>query len=305
MRTEAIRLRKELSDAGLRPGAPRETRTITFLLPTLIVMFGISLLPTLTVVNYSLHVLLSGSIPHYFGLGNYVQLLRDENFVGALGRQFLFTFWVLVIELPLGVLLAMCLPEKGVWVGLILVLLGIPLLIPWNVVGIIWRIFTRPDIGVVTKVLERIGFTYNVGMIPTHAWWTVVFMDVWHWTPLVILLSYAGLRAIPQEFYQAARVDSASRLATFRYITLPKLKHVLIIAVLLRTMDSFRLYDEPFILTAGGPGSTTLFLSHFTTRQAIGSFDMGYGSAISVVYFFIVVLLCYVLYTAMMKVGEK
>ncbi len=304
MKTEAIAMRDELLGAGRRRRAG-ETKTIYFLLPALIVMFGVAIVPLMAVVNYSLHILFSGSIPQFNGLANYYQALRDPNFMGAIGRQFLFSFWILVIELPLGVALALTLPEKGVWVGVILVLLGIPLLIPWNVVGIIWRIFTRPDIGVVTKVLAEVGFTYNVGMVPGHAWWTTVIMDVWHWTPLVILLSYAGLRAIPREFYQAARVDSASRWATFRYITLPKLKHVLIITVLLRTMDSFRLYDEPFILTAGGPGSTTIFLSHYTTRQAIGGFDMGFSSAVSVIYFFIVVLLCFILYNAMMKVGEK
>ena len=282
----------------------RETRTIMFLLPTLIVMFGVGIMPLMTVVNYSLHILFSGTIPHFNGLQNYYQALRDPAFMSAIGKQFLFTALILVIQIPLGVALGMTLPEKGPWVGVILVLLGIPLLIPWNVVGIMWRIFTRPDIGVVTKVLEKIGLAYNVAKIPGHAWWTTVIMDTWHWTPLIILLTFAGLRAIPPEFYQAARVDSASRWAIFRYITLPKLKHVLIIAVLLRVMDSFRIYDEVFILTAGGPGSTTLFMSHYTTRQVVGGFDLGYGSAVSVIYYIIVMIMCFLLYTAMMKVGQ-
>jgi glycerol transport system permease protein len=301
MKTEALALTSG-SLAGIKR---RESSTILYLLPTLIIMFGIGIVPLMTVVNYSLYVLFSGSIPHFIGLENYYQALRDPVFIGTIGRQFMFTFCILIIEIPLGVALALTLPEKGVWVGLILVLLGIPLLIPWNVVGIIWRIFTRPDIGVVTKVLEKIGMVYNVAKYPGNAWWTVVVMDVWHWTPLVILLTFAGLRAIPPEFYQAARVDSASRWATFRIITLPKLKNVLIIALLLRVMDSFRIYDEPFILTAGGPGSTTLFLSHYTSRQVIGSFDMGFGSAISVIYNIIVIVLCYLLYTTMMKVGGE
>jgi len=184
------------------------------------------------------------------------------------------------------------------------VLLGIPLLIPWNVVGIIWRVFAREDIGALPVIFSKLGFFYNVSKVPAHAWWTIVIMDVWHWTPLVTLLCYAGLQAIPQEFYQAARVDSASKIATFRYITLPKLKYVLIIAVLLRCMDAFKIYDEPFILTAGGPGTSTELLSIFTSRQVIGGFNMGYSSAVSLIYFIVVLLLCYILYTVMTKIGE-
>ena len=301
MKTEAL----ALSNGTLSAGKRRETSTVLFLLPTLIVMIGVGIVPLMTVVNYSLHILFSGTLPHFNGLQNYYQALRDPAFMNAIGKQFLFTALILVIQMPLGVALGMALPEKGAWVGVALVLLGIPLLIPWNVVGIIWRIFTRPDIGVVTKALAKIGIMYNVAKLPSHAWWTTVIMDTWHWTPLIILLTFAGLRAIPPEFYLAARVDSASRWAVFRYVTLPKLKHVLVIAVLLRVMDSFRIYDEVFILTAGGPGSTTLFMSHYTTRQVVGGFDMGYGSAISVIYFLIIQVMCYLLYTAMMKVGQK
>ncbi len=149
------------------------------------------------------------------------------------------------------------------------------------------------------------GIVYNFATNPNQAWWTVVIMDTWHWTPLIILLTYAGLRAIPPEFYQAARVDSASQWATFRFVTLPKLKHVLVLGVLLRFMDSFRIYDELFILTGGGPGSTTLFMSQYVSRQAVGSFDMGFGSALSFIYLFIVQVICYLLYTAMTKLGQK
>ncbi len=301
MKTEALDLRKGTLNNMRR----REPRTITFLLPTLIIMCSIGIVPLMTLVNYSLHTLFSGTVPHFVGLQNYYQALRDPAFMSSIGKQFLFTALVLAIQLPLGVALGMAMPEKGAWVGVTLVLLGIPLLIPYNVVGIIWRIFLRPDIGAVTKVLEKMGIVYNFATNPNQAWWTVVIMDTWHWTPLIILLTYAGLRAIPPEFYQAARVDSASQWATFRFVTLPKLKHVLVLGVLLRFMDSFRIYDELFILTGGGPGSTTLFMSQYVSRQAVGSFDMGYGSALSFIYLFIVQVICYLLYTAMTKLGQK
>jgi ABC-type uncharacterized transport system YnjBCD permease subunit len=132
----------------------------------------------------------------------------------------------------------------------------------------------------------------------------VLVMDIWHWTPLVALLCYAGLRAIPDAYYQAARIDGASRFAVFRYIQLPKLRGVLMIAVLLRFMDSFMIYTEPFVLTGGGPGNATTFLSQYLTQKAVGQFDLGPAAAFSLIYFLIILLLCFVLYNWMQRVGK-
>ena len=128
-------------------------------------------------------------------------------------------------------------------------------------------------------------------------------MDVWHWTPLVALLCYAGLRAIPDAYYQAASIDGASKFAVFRYIQLPKMRGVLMIAVLLRFMDSFMIYTEPFVLTGGGPGNSTTFLSQYLTQKAVGQFDLGPAAAFSLIYFLIILLLCFILYTWMQRVG--
>jgi glycerol transport system permease protein len=195
-------------------------------------------------------------------------------------------------------------PKEGPGVGVSLVLLGIPLLIPWNVVGIIWRVFTRSDIGVLPAAFDWFGYSYSVSSSTIDAWWTVLAMDIWHWTPLVVLICYAGLQAIPEEYYMAAKIDRASPWKTFRYVTLPNLRGVLIIAVLLRLMDSFKIYAEPFVLTGGGPGSSTTFLSTYTSRMAIGGFQMGRGAATSLIYFFIVILLSFVIYIVMLNLGQ-
>jgi glycerol transport system permease protein len=129
-------------------------------------------------------------------------------------------------------------------------------------------------------------------------------MDVWHWTSLVALLCFSGLRAIPDAFYQAARIDGASGWAVFRYIQLPKLRNVLLIAVLLRFMDSFMIYSEPFVLTGGGPGNSTTFLSQTLARLAVGQFDLGPAAAFSLIYFLIILLLCWLFYTTMMQMGR-
>ena len=123
--------------------------------------------------------------------------------------------------------------------------------------------------------------TTTIPASPLDAWVTIVVMDVWHWTSLVALLCYAGLQSIPDAYYQAARIDGASRWAVFRYIQLPKMRRVLLIAMLLRFMDSFMIYTEPFVLTGGGPGNATTFLSIDLVKLALGQFDLGTAAAIS------------------------
>jgi glycerol transport system permease protein len=204
---------------------------------------------------------------------------------------------VLLIEIPLGVALALAMPSKGWRSSFVLVLLAMPLLVPWNVVGTLWQIFARADIGLLGHVLTQLNVDYNYAQNPTDAWVTVLVMDVWHWTALVALLGYAGLRAVPDAYYQAARIDGASRWAVFRHIQLPKMRNVLMIAILLRFMDSFMIYTEPFVLTGGGPGTATTFLSQYLTQKAVGQFDLGPAAAFSLIYFVIILLLCFILYT--------
>jgi len=165
--------------------------------------------------------------------------------------------------------------------------------------------FGRADIGLMGAALQGMGIDYSYTGNATHAWLTVLLMDVWHWTPLVALLGYAGLRAIPDAYYQAARIDGASKWAVFWYVQLPKMRGVLVIAVLLRFMDSFMIYTEPFVLTGGGPGNSTTFLSQFLTQKAVGQFDLGPAAAFSLIYFLIILLLCFVLFNWMQRVGTQ
>jgi glycerol transport system permease protein len=278
---------------------PVNQRAWWFILPVLISVAFSALVPLMTIVNYSVQDILGPDQAVFVGMEWYKEILRDPELHGALYRQLIFTGAVLAIEIPLGIALALAIPESGWRASLTLVLLAMPLLIPWNVVGTIWQIFARGDIGLLGYVLTQLGVDYNYSQDPTDAWVTVLVMDVWHWTPLVALLSYAALRAIPEPFYQAARIDGASRWAVFRHIELPKMRGVLTIALLLRLMDSFMIYTEPFVLTGGGPGTSTTFLSQYLTQKAVGQFDLGPAAAFSLVYFLIILLLCFVLYNFM------
>jgi glycerol transport system permease protein len=272
-------------------------------LPVLLCVAFSAILPLMTVVNYSVQDIISPERRVFVGTEWFASVMRDTELHGALWRQLQFSLAVLVVEIPLGIALALSMPAQGWKASAVLVVVALSLLIPWNVVGTIWQIYGRADIGLLGHTLQALGFDYSYTGDPLHAWITVLVMDVWHWTPLVALLAYAGLRSIPDAYYQAARIDGASKLAVFRYIQLPKMRDVLMIAVLLRFMDSFMIYTEPFVLTGGGPGTATTFLSQYLTQKAVGQFDLGPAAAFSLIYFLIILLLCFVLYNWMQSLG--
>ncbi len=270
-------------------------------LPVLALVALNAIIPLMTVVNYSVQETFGNNVFFFEGLKWFDEVLHSERFHASLFRQLSFTGIILAIEIPLGVAIALAMPRKGPWVSVCLVLMALPLLIPWNVVGAIWNIFALPEIGLLGHSLNALGFDYNYTRQPFAAWFTLILMDVWHWTSLVVLLAYAGLSSIADAYYQAAKIDSASRWAVFRYIQLPKMKRVLTIAVLLRFMDSFMIYTEPFVLTGGGPGNSTTLLSIDLVKIALGQFDLGPAAAMSMIYFLIVLLLSWVFYTLMMR----
>lgn len=273
-------------------------------LPVVAIVSFSAIVPLMTVVNYSVQDIFDPTTRIFVGTEWFEDVMSDPELRGAFARQFLFSFAVLAIEIPLGIVIALCMPRRGAWVSVCLVALALPLLVPWNVVGTIWQIFARPDIGLAGVAINGLGFDYNYTGNTVDAWLTVLVMDVWHWTSLAVLLCYAGLQAIPDAYYQAARIDGASRWAVFRFIELPKLRGVLLIAILLRFMDSFKIFAEPFVLTGGGPGDSTTFLSQQLTTMAVGQFDLGPAAAFSLVYFLVILLVSYIFYQVINNLGK-
>ena len=284
---------------------PINQKAWLLVLPVVICVAFSVVLPLMTVVNYSVQDIISPKRRVFVGTEWFAAVMRDDELHAALGRQLLFSGAVLLVEIPLGILLALAMPATGWKASAVLVIVALSLLIPWNVVGTIWQIYGRTDIGLLGYLLAKLGIDYSYTGNPTDAWLTVLVMDVWHWTPLVALLGFAGLRSIPDAYYQAARIDGASKFAVFRYIQLPKMRGVLMIAVLLRFMDSFMIYTEPFVLTGGGPGNTTTFLSQYLTQKAVGQFDLGPAAAFSLIYFLIILVFCFILYNWMQRVGTQ
>mgnify|MGYP006085513467 FL=1 len=268
-------------------------------MPVLILVAISAIIPLMTVVNYSVQDTFGNNEFFWVGTEWFQEILTSERFHNALLRTLLFSGLILAIEIPLGILIALAMPKRGWGVSVCLVLMALPLLIPWNVVGTIWQVFGRVDIGLLGHGLASLGIDYNYTQNNLDAWLTLILMDVWHWTSLVVLLCYSGLVSIPEVYYQAARIDGASRWAVFRFIQLPKIKRVLLIAVLLRFMDSFMIYTEPFVITGGGPGNITTFLSIDLVQMAVGQFDLGPAAAMSLIYFLIILLVCWIFYTVM------
>lgn len=274
-------------------------------IPVLILVGFSAVIPLMTVVNYSVQDTFGSNVFFWTGLEWFEELLHSERLHNALGRQITFSLIILAIEVPLGIFIALNMPKKGFWASLVLVLMSLPLLIPYNVVGTIWQIFGRVDIGLLGYTLDKLGISYNYSQDAMDAWLTVIVMDVWHWTSLVALLSYAGLQSIPDAFYQAAKIDQASRWKVFWYIELPKMQGVLIIAILLRFMDSFMIYTEPFVVTGGGPGNATTFLSIDLVKMALGQFDLGPAAAFSLMYFLVILLISWVFFTVMTNLDKR
>jgi glycerol transport system permease protein len=284
---------------------PINQKAWLLVIPVVLLVAFNALIPLMTVVNYSVQETFGNNVFFWEGVKWFEQVLNSSRFHESFLRQLAFTGTILVIEIPLGIAVALSMPKKGPWVSVCLVLMALPLLIPWNVVGAMWNIFALPDIGLLGRSINAIGIDYNFTQQPLAAWMTTIAMDVWHWTSLVVLLAYAGLCSIPDAYYQAAKIDGASAWSVFWRIQLPKMKHVLTIAILLRFMDSFMIYTEPFVLTGGGPGNTTTFLSIDLVKIALGQFDLGPAAAMSLIYFFVVLLLCWIFYTLMMRDEEQ
>ncbi len=253
----------------------RNNKAWFFVLPAIVLLGFVAVLPLIMVAQYSFFDIFHIESKVWVGFDWYRDVLGSSRFWETFGRSILFSSIVLAIEIPLGVAIALTIPKKGILSAVCLVCMSLPLLVPWNMIAMIWHVLLALSFGS--------GWTLKI--FPT--WVAIVLMDVWHWTSLVILLCYSSLTTIPQAFYQAAAIDGASRWNTFRYIELPKMREVLIMALLLRFIDSFMVFVEPFRLNAGGPGSSTTFLA-MELGQEVVSQDYGPASARAVIYFIII-----------------
>jgi multiple sugar transport system permease protein len=252
--------------------------------PTVAVLVALSIYPLIHSVSLSLKVTSSGI--SRWSLGNFARLISDQFFLAALGHTLVYAASALTVEFFLGLGLAVLMNRQLHGRGLFRAALLVPMMLPTVVAGVVWRLMLNPNFGAINGTLKGMGL--NTAALtwtssPRLAMLSVVAVDVWQWTPFMFLILLAGLQAIPQEPYEAALIDGSNAWQTFRHVTLPLLKPAILVALLLRTMDLLRVFDQVFILTEGGPGFATETISLYIYRTAFRFSDFGYAAAMSFV----------------------
>ncbi len=236
-----------------------------------------------------------------FTVAHYARLFQDRMFSVACWQTAVYAGVALVVEFLLGLGLALLVDSLGRGRGAFRAGLLAPMLLPPVVAAVIWRLIYNPQFGVLNGTLRAAGIptqrlTWTSG--ESSAMFSVLLVDIWEWTPFLFLLLSAGLQAIPQEPYEAARIDGASPWQVFGDITLPLLKPTIVLALLLRAMDLARIFDQIFILTQGGPGFATETVSLYIYRTAFRFFNFGYAAAMS----FVVLALTTIFARALLRV---
>jgi len=261
-------------------------RSLAYLLiaPTIAVLVALSIYPLIYAVKVSLQVETAAGTS--WSLANFSRLAGDHFFRAALAHTLVYAVGALTIEFLIGLALALLMHSQMRARGLFRAALLVPMMLPAVVVGVVWRLLLNPNYGPVNSLIGSVGFpterlTWTAS--PALAMMSVIAVDCWQWTPFMFLVLLAGLQAIPQEPYEAALIDGSSAWQTFVHVTLPLLKPAILIALLLRTMDLLRVFDQIFILTEGGPGFATETVSLYIYRTAFRFFDFGYAAALSFV----------------------
>ncbi len=258
-------------------------RTHALLAPALVFCSGIALAPVLYTVWLSLRREMPiFGISRWAGLDNFAELLADERFWNALGNTAYFVAVSVGCELVLGLAVAMLLHRKFPGRGVACALALIPWAVPSVVTARFWEWIFNGDFGVLNYVL---GVRINWLGDPVWALHAAILADVWKTTPFVVLLLLAGLQVIPEDLYRAARIDGAGAWQSFRHITLPLLRPVILLALLFRTMDAARIFDLVFVLTGGGPANETETLVVYAYKLLYRTLQFGYGSALAVATF--------------------
>jgi multiple sugar transport system permease protein len=267
----------------------RDSRPALFVLPAGLIIGAVTVYPILYVLWLSLHErLLIGNVSRFVGLENFVRLWNDARFWNALGNTLYFTVVSVALEVVLGLAIAMLLHRAFQGKGFMRAIVLIPWAIPTVVAAKMWEWMYNGDFGVFNYLLGA-----HINWLGSAAWAlnAAIFLDVWKTTPFVALLLMAGLHTIPKELYQAAKVDGASPWVTFLRVTLPLLRPLLLVVLIFRTIDAFRVFDTIYVLTGGGPGNTTETLSIYAYKVLFQTLQFGYGSTLAVTVFFLVGLI--------------
>lgn len=270
--------------------------------PSLALLFLVILFPVFWASFTSLHdyTLIAPNFDTFTGAGNFTKALGDGEFRHSLLLTAMFVVGVVLLEFVLGFLVALALNKVERFKAIYYAILLCPLLMNPVIVGLIWRMFLHPNLGIVNYLLSTIGLgPVNWLGSTSVAIWTIILVDIWHQVSFMIVLLLAGLSALPKEPYEAARVDGASPLQCFWRITLPLMRPVIVVTVLIRLIFAVKTYDLIYIMTRGGPGVSTDFISYFIYRTAFVSLNIGEASAMSIILLAVILGLTLYLYRYM------
>ncbi|MFN7995728.1 MAG: sugar ABC transporter permease [Bryobacteraceae bacterium] len=279
-------------EVEIRPARGKSFLPIALLAPTALFALALTILPLCFSVVTSFQSFPLGHSPVFVGLENYRGLLHDANFRNSLGTTLLFTISATAAEFVLGLGLALLLKEEFSFQGIVRCSLIVPMAIAPIVVGIIWRLLYNADVGLFSFVAESLtGRSLSVLSSTTLALPALILVDVWEWTPFMFLILLAGLQSLPQEPFEAARVDGAGNWNIFLHLTLPMLKPVIAASLLIRALDAFTVFDQVFVLTQGGPGTATEVATLMVYKTAFRFSQFGYGAAMAIsVLIFVMIL---------------
>jgi len=272
----------------------RQARFV-FIAPALIALLLLVVFPIVYTIWMSLHNWQLSSIaqPRFIGLDNFWKLLtNDSRFLGATGRTLLFTVMATSVQLVLGVALALLFNRhfwgRGFWRALAI----LPMVTTPVAIALIFVMMMHPTLGVLNYLLQTVGLPPSLWIYSDRTvMLTLVLVDTWQWTPLIMLIVLAGLASMPDEPFEAARIDGASRVQVFFYITLPLLRPSIVVAALFRIIDAIKTFDIIFVMTSGGPGYASETINLYLFNTAFSYFDMGYASAIVVIFFIMIMAL--------------
>jgi multiple sugar transport system permease protein len=284
------------------PRADRRRRTIKksplgriskywlFIAPSLLVILAIVLFPWVFTIWMSVHEWSPGAPPAYVGSRNYVELFTSSRFIDSTVRTLYFTFLSVVLPIIFGTFSAVVFHRKFPLRGLMRGIFILPMMATPVAIALVWTMMFHPQLGVLNYTLSLVGIPPQLWVYSANAVIpSLVLVEVWHWTPLVALIVLGGLAALPVEPYEAAMIDGASRWQTFRFITLPLILPFIVVAAIIRTIDALKTFDTIFVITQGGPGVASETISIHLYLQAFAFHNVGYASALVVVFFVIIV----------------
>lgn len=279
------------------------------LTPSLVILGIFGLLPFFYVIYVSFfdyNVFSAEAGMHWTGADNFRKLVFDPEFLRSLRKTLSFAFCAVSIELILGFLLANTLVKDFRGKTVFRTIHALPLMVAPIAVGATWRLLTIPGFGLVSYYLDQwFGIQYQIGRYGGQAFWTTVIMDVWHWTSFVTLTMLAGLTALPKEPMEQALVDGANRFQVLRFLTIPMMMPIIITTLFIRLMDALRIVDEVFLLTGGGPADATRYLGILIWRVVFPQTNYGYGSAMSLVVLYMTIVLSWILFLVMSRIGRQ